>query len=269
MCLIALAYGMRADVPLAVAANRDEFHARPSLTADFWPDYPHVLAGRDLKARGTWMGVSKAGRFAAITNYAGLRQEGEKSRGELVAGFLIGAQGALDYARAIRGEQYAGFNLILCDGGALVHIANDGAGPKELEPGVHGVSNTSLDAAWPKMKASTALLRDSMLTEKGTEHLFAGMRDTAPASDDQVPAGDAPIELRRRTSSCFVVGEDYGTRATTLVFVRTRRLEFIEQCYAPDGSTSGRKAFSIELPPNRVYDEASFAPGPARRSGRA
>lgn len=269
MCLIALAYGMRPDMPLAVAANRDEFHARPTLSADYWPDHPQVLAGRDLEAGGTWMGVSKTGRFAAITNYATLRQAGAKSRGELVADFLTGFGGALDYARAIRGDQYAGFNLMLFDGSALVHLANDESGPRALEAGVHGISNTALGAAWPKMKASTALLRESILTEKDTEYLIAGMRDTTPAGDDQIPAGDAPIELRRRTSSCFVLGGDYGTRATTLVFLRARRLAFIEQCYGPDGRVGRRQDFSIELPPNWECDAASFAQDRERRSARS
>ena len=248
MCLIALAFGMNPKMPLAVAANRDEFHARPTLLADFWPDHPHVLAGRDLQAGGTWMGVAKTGRFAALTNFAALRQEGPRSRGELVAEFLIGSTSALGYAKSVRGDDYAGFNLVLFDGQSLVHLANDGSGPRELEPGVHGVSNAALDAFWPKMQASNALLHDAIMAGKDEDHLISGMRDNTPPSDDQLPAGDAPIEMRRRTSSCFVLGEDYGTRSTAIVFLRHKHMEFIEQGYGPNGALGERRKFSIALP---------------------
>ena len=248
MCLIALAFGMSPGMPLAVAANRDEFHARPTLAADFWPDHPHVLAGRDMEAGGTWMGVTKTGRFAALTNFAALRQEGRRSRGVLVGEFLINSMSALDYANCVRGDDFAGFNLILFDGQALVHLANDGSGPRELEPGVHGVSNAALDASWPKMQASNALLHDAIMAGKDEDHLISGMRDNTPPSDDQLPRGDAPIELRRRTSSCFVLGEDYGTRSTAIVFLRAKHLQFIEQGYGPDGAPEERREFSIALP---------------------
>ena len=247
MCLIAVAYGVHPDIRLAVAANRDEYHRRPTLAADFWPDYPHVLAGRDLEAGGTWMGVTRNGRFAALANYAAVGHEGLTSRGHLVGDFLKHHDSALEYASGLRGDDYAGFNLILFDGESLVYLSNSNDGPQVLDVGVHGVSNTSLDADWPKMRASSALLRGALDSGSDKEQIIAGMRDSSPPPDSEVPAGDAPLELRRRTSSCFVVGEVYGTRSTSVVFVGSKLLEFEEQSYDRKGQRTERRNFAIEL----------------------
>lgn len=247
MCLIAVAYGVHPDIGLAVAANRDEYHQRPTLAADFWPDHPHVLAGRDLEAGGTWMGVTRSGRFAALANYAAIAQDGPKSRGHLVGDFLKGGHSALDYARGVRGEDYAGFNLVLFDGESLVYFSNTQNEPIELDPGVHGISNAALDADWPKMRASSALLRGALDSGIDKEKIIAGMQDKRPPPDSELPAGDAPLELRRRTSSCFVIGEDYGTRSTTLIFVRPELLEFEEHSYGPEGQATGRRSFALTL----------------------
>ena len=247
MCLIAIAYGIHPDIGLAVAANRDEYHQRPTLAADFWPDYPQVLAGRDLEAGGTWMGVTRSGRFAALANYAAIGQVGHRSRGHLVGDFLKQDDGALDYASRLRGEDYAGFNLVLFDGESLVYFTNNQDGPRELDVGVHGVSNASLDADWPKMRASSALLRGALDAGSDKEKIIAGMQDSRPPPDSEVPPGDAPLELRRRTSSCFVVGEDYGTRSTTVVLIEPKLLEFEEQSYDQTGQPTGRRTFAFEL----------------------
>lgn len=251
MCLIAIAFGVHPDIGLAVAANRDEYHQRPTLAADFWRDYPHVLAGRDLEAGGTWMGVTRCGRLAALANYAATGaappREGFKSRGHLVADFLKQGGSAIDYASRLRGEDYAGFNLILFDGQSLVYFTNSHNAPLTLDLGVHGVSNASLDADWPKMRASSALLRGALDAGKDKEHIILGMRDSKPPPDCEVPYGDAPFELRRRTSSCFVVGDDYGTRSTTVVFIGRKRLEFEEQSYDRMGRRTERLSFAFEL----------------------
>ncbi len=247
MCLIAVAYGVHPDIRLAVAANRDEYHRRPTLAADFWPDYPHVLAGRDLEAGGTWMGVTRSGRFAALANYTAIAQDGAKSRGHLVGDYLKAGGSALDYACGLCGEDYAGFNLVLFDGESLVYFSNSQDEPRELDPGVHGISNAALDADWPKMRASSALLRGALDAGIDREKISAGMHDSRPPPDSEVPAGDAPLELRRRTSSCFVIGEDYGTRSTTLVFIHRDLLEFEEQSYDQEGRSTGRRNFALQL----------------------
>ena len=149
MCLIVL--GWRADprYPLLVAANRDEFHSRPAAPAAFWRDQPEILAGRDLQAMGTWMGVSRSGRFAAVTNYRGAREpSAAESRGALVSAFLAGAATAAAYLAdvAARGASYSGFNLLACDRQELWWMSNRDGAPRRLEPGYYALGNLLLDA---------------------------------------------------------------------------------------------------------------------------
>ena len=170
MCLILFAYGVRADAPLIVAANRDEFYARPATAAHRWHDTPTVLAGRDLQAGGTWLGVSATGRFAAVTNFSET-PEGPLppgSRGDLTADFLRGDAGALDYANTIDNRRYRGFSLLLWDGAALVYASNRNSKPREMPKGVHGLANTHLDGTWPKVVRGTRMLAD--LLKSGLRH---------------------------------------------------------------------------------------------------
>ncbi len=249
MCLIALAHNAAPDIRLAVLANRDEFHARPTAPADFWRDHPHVLAGRDLEAGGTWMGVTRSGRFAALTNYAEIRADAPNSRGTLVADFLTTGTGTLEFLGGIRGEDYAGFNLVLFDGEILVCATNDGSAPRELGAGAHAISNTSIDDDWPKMRESRTLLARALGAgiKHNREQLFLEMRDTQEASDGDLPAGDAPLELRRRTSSRFVLGEDYGTRSTTLILIGAARIDFEERSFGPMGQAGTTQRFTLTL----------------------
>ena len=164
MCLILFRFRPRTDEPLLVAANRDEFHERASAAAQFWDDQPHILAGRDLVAGGTWLGCSRQGRFAALTNFTQGSTPFPKSRGELAHGFLSGSQSVKDYALSIKGDQYAGFNLLLFDGCAmaqvrrhLLHTTNvsqpaDEPRSRLLPAGDHGLSNAELGATWPKVR---------------------------------------------------------------------------------------------------------------------
>ena len=251
MCLIALARDAVPGVRLAVLANRDEFHARPTSPAQFWSDHPDVLAGRDLEAGGTWMGVTQGGRFAALTNCAAIRGEGAKSRGHLVADFLTCSRtkgtGALDYVAGIAGDDYAGFNLVLFDGESLVLFSNDRSEPRVLGTGVHAISNTSIDVDWPKMRDSRTLLANSLAAGLDKEAMFAGMRDCRQAADSELPAGDAPLELKRRTSSRFVLGPDYGTRCTTLVIIGRGQVDFEERAFGPMGEPADARQFTFAL----------------------
>lgn len=191
------------------------------------------------------MGVTRDGRFAALTNYAEIGQEGAKSRGHLVADFLKHGDSGLDYVARLRGDDYAGFNLVLFDGESLVYFSNGQDEPRELDVGVHGVSNADLDADWPKMRACNSLLVEALDVGIGKDGIIAGMRDSTPPPDAEVPAGDAPFELRRRTSSCFVIGENYGTRSTSVVFIASELLEFEEQSYDPAGNPTLRRKFEF------------------------
>ena len=156
MCLIVFAWRAAPERRLLLAANRDEQHSRPSQDAHWWPDNPSILAGRDLQAGGTWLGVSKSGRFATVTNYREQQapRRNALSRGALVTDFLDAEDDPLSFANAVAGDRYAGFNLLTTDGDQLVYFSNRGDDPVVLEPGVYGLANASLDTPWPKLTRS-------------------------------------------------------------------------------------------------------------------
>ena len=185
MCLIAIAWQARADLPLVVAANRDEWRDRPAEPAQWWTDRPDVLAGRDLQAGGTWLGISREGRFAAVTNFRDPsdRRSTARSRGELVADFLAGHLEPAAYAAQVarRAHEYNAFNLLVADTATLWYFGSREGPPRPVEPGVHALSNHVLDEPWPKVtharRAMEAALRDPDPAPK----LFAMLSDATPA----------------------------------------------------------------------------------------
>lgn len=204
MCLILVGWRMHEAYPLVVAANRDEFHDRPAARAAFWDDKPDVLAGRDLQARGTWMGVSRDGRFAAVTNYRGGTEPGAaESRGALVMRYLEGA-GIPQLAE--RGAAYSGFNLVASDGTELWWLSNRDGGPRRLEPGWYGLGNLLLDS--PDVEAHKERFRAS------------------PASIEPLFAVLAPARI---------VDARYGTRCSSVLLqgVETR---FAERGFDREGA---------------------------------
>ncbi|MEJ2127347.1 MAG: NRDE family protein, partial [Woeseiaceae bacterium] len=188
MCLVVLAFRAVEDAPLVVAANRDEFHARPTRDAGWWPDMPDVLAGRDLQAGGTWLGVHRSGRFATVTNYrdADAPRAGLESRGHLVTAFLCSGQSPLAFLRSIDVDAYAGFNLLLSDGDTLAYLSNRGGGLQELPPGIYGLSNATLDTPWEKVERSkqrlACLADEDKVNETELLRLLAD-RKLGPASE--------------------------------------------------------------------------------------
>ena len=193
------------------------------------------------------MGVTRSGRFAALTNYAAIRGEGAKSRGTLVADFLSKGTGTFDFLARIRGADYAGFNLVLFDGESLASFTNDGSEARALDPGAYAISNASTDADWPKMRDSRELLQRAVKSGIRPDELFREMRDARVASDADLPQGDAPLELRRRASSRFVLGEDYGTRCTTLIVIDQTQIEFEERSFGPMAQALGTQKFTMAL----------------------
>jgi uncharacterized protein with NRDE domain len=208
MCLIVLAWRALPDHPLIVAANRDEFHARPAAAAAFWQDKPAILAGRDLEAKGTWMGVSRSGRFAAVTNFRGATEPGAAhSRGALVAGFLGEDVDPGKYLKGLQGNLYSGFNLLVCDGKELWSMSNRDGPPRRLEPGIYGLGNTLLDA--PEV-------------DKPKERFKA-----AP--------GPAVEPLFSLLAESKIVNPLYGTRCST-VLLMGRRTRYAERSFSADGA---------------------------------
>lgn len=228
MCLIVFAWQAHPDFSLVLGANRDEFHERPAAPLDWWTDEPDVVGGRDLEAGGTWLALTRSGRFATVTNYReDLRpQPGIRSRGELVTRFLTGCDTALGYASALDDESYAGFSLLagtLGERDELVYVSNRGDAPRALAPGVYGLSNASLDTSWPKVLRSKARLASLLGEEVGADAMFAMLADREPGRSDDIAdaiADDLPEPTVRAIAAPFVVTPAYGTRCSTVVLVR-------------------------------------------------
>jgi len=231
MCLIVFAWRLVPSVPLIAAANRDEFYARASAPAGLWPEHPHVYAGRDLQAGGSWMGITQpqndgaSSRFAAITNIRAPSEHKDKapSRGHLVADFLAGDMSPQDYINGIRADAHAynGFNLVLGDRDTLIWYSNNGdADPrngKPLEPGIYGLSNALLDAPWPKVLKTKAQFASLLCLGAPDDAYFEMLADTTPAPDLRLPETGVPLETERMLSAVRIESPHYGTRTSTVV----------------------------------------------------
>lgn len=255
MCLILLAWQAHPRYPLVVAANRDEFFARPTAAADFWDQAPDILAGRDLSAGGTWMGMTRQGRFAALTNF----REPDKnrpeapSRGKLVDGFLAGTISAPDYLIGLSqtSAAYNGFNL-LCGSlnQGLWHCSNrsESGSPHRLAPGIYGLSNHLLDTPWPKVAQGKSDLAKALAALPQDRPLFELLRDANVHQDDRLPRTGVSLEWERILSAAFVRTPGYGTRSSTVVRVDGQKiLSFDEQTWLPGGSAGNRRRFRISL----------------------
>ena len=245
MCLILLAWHAHPDYPLVVAANRDEFFARPTAAADFWPDHPNLLAGRDLEGGGTWFGVSRTGRFAGLTNYrdpASVRQ-GTPSRGALVADFLTGECPPADYRARLeeRGATYNGYNLLFGDGKGLFYHSNCGTGPERLPPGIYGLSNHLLDTPWPKVSRGKSRLASALAALPDDRGLLDLLRDDQLADDTALPRTGVSLEWERLLSAAFVRSPAYGTRSST-VLIRDRQGQVaFEEVHFDEGARETRR----------------------------
>lgn len=252
MCLIAVAVDLRPDYPLMIAANRDEFFARATAPAQFWSDLQQVLAGRDLEQGGTWMGITREARFAAVTNFRdGASRSGLKSRGWLVRDFLASQATPSSFLERIDAEHadYDGFNLIVGSGRDLLHYSNRSRRVTPLVAGVYGLSNHLLDTPWPKVERAKQALR--ALQQVPPEHLEPGLvhllADDARAPDDALPQTGVSMEWERVLSSAFIRTPDYGTRASTLVIVdRLGGTVFRESSFGPDGQALDTRRFVLE-----------------------
>jgi uncharacterized protein with NRDE domain len=256
MCLIVFANNFHPDYKLIFAANRDEFYNRPTEAAHFWNDHPDLLAGKDLQAGGTWMGITKSGRFAAITNYRDMKniKVNVPTRGNLTLDFLISDISPGKYFKQINSElkNYNGFNLILGDVNNLFYISNIKSEIIKIEPGIHGLSNAFLDTKWPKVEMSKQRLKDAINNKQISENqLMKILDDINFADDDKLPDTGLEKELERVLSSVFIKTGKYGTRCSTVLLVdKNNNVKFIERTFIPEENKFNRNEFNFKIKGN-------------------
>ena len=253
MCLIVFANNYHPKYKLIFAANRDEFYNRPSSAAGFWKENSEILAGRDLQAGGTWMGITKKGKFAAITNFRDLKnhRNDAPSRGKLTLDFLANHFYPEEYYSLLKSDlnKFNGFNLILGNIDELYYFSNKNEELKKLEPGIHGISNAVLNTPWPKVEKSKKQLKALLGQNEIHPHEVMNiLYDKNKAADDMLPDTGVGIELERMLSPVFIKSEKYGTRCSTVVLVdRDNTVLFIEKSYLPEEDEFSTIEFNFKL----------------------
>lgn len=253
MCLILFSWKNHDNYKLVLAANRDEFYARPTSAADFWKDHPDVLAGRDLQAGGTWLGLTKSGRFAAITNYRdpSIHKENAPSRGALTTDFLLGSETPGDYLKRIseEGDQYYGFNLLIGDQVELWYYSNMAGKPESLKPGSYGLSNALLETSWPKVGLGKKLFTESVNgNEPDQSKLLDALSNDSKPNDEDLPSTGIPYEWEKAISSIFIETETYGTCCSTILLIdQENNARFVERSYPVGDRKSGTREYDLSL----------------------
>lgn len=249
MCLVVLAIGQSTQFPLILAGNRDEFHRRPTMKADWWPDKPDIVGGRDLQAGGSWLALHRNGRFATVTNYRDAEPVSAKfrSRGHLVTEFLERNQRPLEYLAHIDGPAYAGFNLIVGDAAQVAYLSNRGGAPRELPAGLYGLSNALLDGPWDKVERSkgrlAVLLHQDAVNETTLLRLL-GDRHLGPIED--VESERLGFAKAHAITAPFIVTPEYGTRCSTVVTADQRGgWQMTERRFDRDGVASGESRYAF------------------------
>jgi uncharacterized protein with NRDE domain len=253
MCLLILAWKTHPRYRLVLAGNRDEFHDRPTAPLGWWQDDPRILAGRDLKANGTWLGVARSGRFGVLTNYRDLQApiEGAPTRGGLVTRFLTGATSPKEFLDDLRGAapRYSGFNLLVGGPRALYYFSNRGpSAPQVLASGVYGLSNHLLDTPWPKVKRTRARFTELLAqNDVRAEDAFSILNDRELARDDELPSTGLPTDWERAVSAPFILNERYGTRCSSVLLVeRNGRSILHERRFDSTGTQTGTTRFEFK-----------------------
>lgn len=222
MCLLALGWLHHPRWRLVMTGNRDEFHARPTAALAPWQDEPSIIGGRDLRSGGGWAGVGGAGRMAVVTNVRDpLAAQAGPSRGALVADFLRGREPAAVHMDRLAGiaAAYAPFNLLLADSDSLEYLGNHPSERQTLGPGVHGMSNGALDAPWPKTRRLMDALSAWLEADGDLAPLWAALADEHRPADSELPDTGIGLERERWLSPAFIRGDDYGTRASTVLLI--------------------------------------------------
>ena len=255
MCILFVANQQRADMPLIIAANRDEFYSRPTEASHFWPQYPQLLAGKDNEAGGSWMGVTRQGRIAALTNVRSptARRDNARSRGELVTDFLVSSSTTEATSHRLRNdrENYQGYNLVFGSVSELVVYNNIEDRLEPMKPGIHGLSNATLNAPWPKVTRGMQALSDYCDNAQSIEadDLFTLLHDDKQADDNLLPDTGINKEWEKRLSSIFIQSPEYGTRSSTLLLVdSSKTLYWYEKQFDRQGNVLSYVVESFKLP---------------------
>lgn len=254
LCLINFAFHAHPSFPFIIAANRDEFYHRPTAEADYWIDYPFLLGGKDLEKGGMWLGITKSGRFAALTNFReilGLPID-IRSRGELVKDFLISEEEPIEYLERLERVQheYPGFNLILGDMNDLYFFSNRSEGIVKIESGTYSLCNGSFHCSWPKVEKGKQMLEKSLNIETREDlqhYLFYHLKDSVVAPDDLLPDTGVGQKLERFLSSMFIKGDDYGTRSSTVIIGNPQGIYFTEKTYFNNNNHESDRSYYIPL----------------------
>lgn len=244
MCLIAFAYQVHPDYPLILAANRDEFYERPTTAAHFWneEEAPHLLAGKDLEAGGTWMGVHTSHKWAALTNYRDpyLKRDNPPSRGTIIPEYLQSSLNAAEYVQALNqhSDHFMGFNVLVGDSNELFHYSNASKFITPIQAGIHGVSNATLNTSWPKLDwAKSQLEKNIRANQLEPNDFFAWLTNNEQAEDALLPETGIPYKWEKAVSSVFIKTESYGTRCSTILLIdKEGSIQFTERRYVPQSS---------------------------------
>lgn len=254
MCLIVFAYDCHPHYRLVLAANRDEYFHRPTEGAHFWESHPWVLAGRDLEMQGTWMGITRSGRFAALTNFRDPSSQitNAKSRGNLVSSFLCMNECPSKYLQGVNDHQslYNPFNLLVGDSSSLVYYCNQTSEVKELKPGIYGLSNHLLNTPWPKVQKSKKALVDYIDNNTFIESqaLLEILADDEKAQDQELPNTGISYQFEKLLSSIFIQGMDYGTRSSTVLLIdRNNYITFKEKSFYQGQKNSVEVKYEFKL----------------------
>jgi uncharacterized protein with NRDE domain len=242
MCIIIVAWKVHPDYPLVVAANRDINYARPTRAADFWPDAPRLLAGRDLVANGTWLGITRDMRFAAVTNFREYpAKPGVRSRGLLTRDYLLGRDDPASYCAQIERDLYEGFSLLVADGTHLSYVSNRDGALRVLGSGIYGLSNSLLETPWPKVTRAKDAFNSALDKLPRRAEFFRFLSDEPRPPYETFPHTGVPIEIERLRSAVFIQSPDYGTVSSTLLLVsRFGRISLEERSFGPGGQALGR-----------------------------
>lgn len=253
MCLINFQFHNHSIYPLILVANRDESYHRPTQSAHFWEDEPSLLAGRDLLQMGTWLGITKKGRFAALTNYRdpSIDVSGKISRGELVKNYLTSNKSPQQFLEQLKKtkDHYGGYNILFGNVQQLFHYNNILDETNDIFAGVHGLSNATLNTPWPKVRKGKQMLNDYTSTSEkiDKDQLFQIISDSETAPDEELPNTGVGMELERMLSPLFIRTADYGTRSSTVLLIdQNHHVTFVERVY-DQGESKEENDFSFPM----------------------